>query len=427
MKRYVIIITLLLLPNIILCDNDQWKLVKLFSNFKSIHLDRIYGIDIDSEGNIWIGTCGDECSAILTKFDGTTSTSYTTENYPNVNNYIMCMDIDSDDNIWFGTYKHGLYKFDGNNFINYNSSNSPLDSNKIVGISILNNSPIIATEEALYHYINNKWIVIDSIFNEFTGTDIGSVYIDSSGNIIAFVHGYYYQALLKYDGATWTSYLSSEYEVIDNIQSMLIDYDNSLWIGTEKHGIAHIKSSNEWEYFYKEQIGSNDDTFRFLILNPNDSSIWLQGDDAIYNYNRKNWKKILFDDIPFTGKYTPYPLLVDKNNNLWINTKEAFVLYNEHGVKGIEYETLSVNEDNINSIEIHPNPATSQITLTLSDEYISEPQIDIIDNLGFTHDPEYHTNSKEITINTSSLSPGVYFLRIRSGGQVETKKFVVVR
>ena len=80
-----------------------------------------------------------------------------------------------------------------------------------------------------------------------------------------------------------------------------------------------------------------------------------------------------------------------------------------------------------NDLKLFPNPASSQITLTLSDEYISEPQIDIIDNLGFIHEPKYQINSNEITINTSSLSPGVYFLRIRSGGQVETKKFVVVR
>jgi hypothetical protein len=204
----------------------------------------------------------------------------------------------------------------------------------------------------------------------------------------------------------------------------------SLWIGSEKHGIAHIKNSNEWEYFYKEEIGSNDNTFDFLILNPNDNSIWLSGEDAIYSYNRKNWKNILFEDIPFTGKYTPYPLLVDKNNNLWIYILNAFLLFNEDGVKEIEYETISVNEDNINSFDIHPNPATYQITLSLGEEFISSPEIDIIDYLGNVKrcptSGRCRTSDKTITINTSSLSPGVYFLRVRSGEKVDVRKFVVI-
>ena len=89
-------------------------------------------------------------------------------------------------------------------------------------------------------------------------------------------------------------------------------------------------------------------------------------------------------------------------------------------------EISDVNENN-NMTNLHPNPATSQITLSLGEEFISEPEIDIIDYLGNAIKPEYEINGSEITINTSTLPPGVYFLRIRSGGQVETKKFVVVR
>ena len=83
------------------------------------------------------------------------------------------------------------------------------------------------------------------------------------------------------------------------------------------------------------------------------------------------------------------------------------------------------------STNIFPNPATSQITLSLGEEFISEPEIDIIDYLGnvirCTTSGRCRTSDKSITINTSSLSPKVYFLRIRSGATLETRKFVVVR
>jgi hypothetical protein len=82
------------------------------------------------------------------------------------------------------------------------------------------------------------------------------------------------------------------------------------------------------------------------------------------------------------------------------------------------------------SIGIYPNPTTSQITLTLGNEFISYPEIDIIDYLGnvkrYTPSGRWSPSDKSININTSFLSPGVYFLRIRSGEKVEVIKFVVI-
>ena len=76
---------------------------------------------------------------------------------------------------------------------------------------------------------------------------------------------------------------------------------------------------------------------------------------------------------------------------------------------------------------IHPNPATDHITITLDEAYTATPKIDLIDMLGFSIKAEHNISDREITINTSLLNPGVYFLRIRTGGKVETRKFVVVR
>jgi hypothetical protein len=95
----------------------------------------------------------------------------------------------------------------------------------------------------------------------------------------------------------------------------------------------------------------------------------------------------------------------------------------------VDCDTLvSVSEfRNETEISIYPNPATSQITISLGGEFISAPEIDIIDYLGNSIRPEYEIIGSEMNIHTSSLSPGVYFLRIRSGEKVDVRKFVVVR
>jgi hypothetical protein len=85
-----------------------------------------------------------------------------------------------------------------------------------------------------------------------------------------------------------------------------------------------------------------------------------------------------------------------------------------------------IKESFSNSFSLHPNPATSQITLSLGEEFILAPEIDIIDYLGKKQTIDYQINSTEITINTSPLSPGVYFLRVRSGEKVEVRKYVVI-
>jgi photosystem II stability/assembly factor-like uncharacterized protein len=90
----------------------------------------------------------------------------------------------------------------------------------------------------------------------------------------------------------------------------------------------------------------------------------------------------------------------------------------------------SIVEEPLNSFSLHPNPATSHITLSLGEEFISEPDIDIIDYLGnvirWTPSARWSPSDKTITINTSSLSPGGYFLRVRSDEKVEVRKFVVI-
>jgi len=126
MLRSLIILMILITPNLLYSsDNDQWKLVKLYSNYFNIQDDWDISIDMDSKGNIWIGSLRDICPAILTKFDGTTSESYTKDEYEDVSNHITCLDIDQNDNIWFGTYDSGVYKFDGKDFINIDTNNTP--------------------------------------------------------------------------------------------------------------------------------------------------------------------------------------------------------------------------------------------------------------------------------------------------------------
>jgi WD40 repeat protein len=128
------------------------------------------------------------------------------------------------------------------------------------------------------------------------------------------------------------------------------------------------------------------------------------------------------------SKFVPIRVAIS-NNSEYIATMDEFsnlIVWRTPAILSLD----NTIENNVCKNDIHPNPATSQITLSLGEEFVSTPEIDIIDYLGnvkrCTTSSRWSPSEKSITINTSSLSPGVYFLRVRSGEKVEVRKFVVL-
>jgi photosystem II stability/assembly factor-like uncharacterized protein len=140
----------------------------------------------------------------------------------------------------------------------------------------------------------------------------------------------------------------------------------------------------------------------------------------------KNWQEHQLTNInPNSG--SSYPI----SSICAASPTTAYAILQGDTVYKYTREISDVNEDEYSLANIHPNPATSQIILSLGEEFVSAPEIDIIDYLGnvirWTPSGRWSPSDKSITINTSPLSPGVYFLRVISGEKVEVKKFVVVR
>jgi hypothetical protein len=84
------------------------------------------------------------------------------------------------------------------------------------------------------------------------------------------------------------------------------------------------------------------------------------------------------------------------------------------------------------SVIIAPNPADDHIELTIELSEDVELNISIFDSNGnLIMEPvksiSYRTGESRISIQTNSLSPGMYFCRLQAGMSIETQKFVIVR
>ena len=119
-------------------------------------------------------------------------------------------------------------------------------------------------------------------------------------------------------------------------------------------------------------------------------------------------------------------IISSSNPNAAVNGSVLKVdaLYLEGGTLGISKYHL------LNNISIFPNPVNDNLIVNYSFESKSNASIKIINSLGIS---VYETdnisagNNNSININTSNLTPGIYFLTILSGNKTETRKFVVVR
>ena len=84
------------------------------------------------------------------------------------------------------------------------------------------------------------------------------------------------------------------------------------------------------------------------------------------------------------------------------------------------------------SLNCSPNPATGLININYT---LTEPQpisFIIINSLGIEEarindEQMQETGNYSFNYDVSNLAPGVYFLTLRAGNKIETKKFVVIR
>ncbi|MGE5432093.1 MAG: two-component regulator propeller domain-containing protein [Syntrophomonadaceae bacterium] len=144
----------------------------------------IYSITVDSKGAVWVGTDGG-----LTKFEGNNSTNYNVSNSGLPGNFIYSLAVDQKDNIWFLSYSHREYyngylmKFDGQNF----------SKPEIPGLRAQEYMSSVAVDEkgviwaghgyeGIFKYDGSNWTQLNSSNSVIRAGVIYKITIDKYGN-----------------------------------------------------------------------------------------------------------------------------------------------------------------------------------------------------------------------------------------------------
>jgi len=204
-----------------------------------------------------------------------------------INGRIGCIAEDLDSIIWVGTDSSGLFKFDGNEWIQYDTMNSPLIVNWIwtIEVDAQNNKWIgtVGFEGGLAKFFGSEWRVWELDNYGIAGTTIFDIEIDNEGYLWMAT---YWDGLVKFDGdTTFTIYNSTNSNLPpahEEINVLSIDDSGYVWYGSDNFGGGKFDRDSTW-----------------ISYSPGNSGI----DDAIYSLDFDNENNIWFGGVRFISKF----------------------------------------------------------------------------------------------------------------------------
>ena len=208
-------------------------------------------------------------------------------------------------------------------------------------------------------------------------------------------------------------------------------------------GIFNMTRNDTQKYTYKSQYlqhtsltGTNTSGLKGNDsdnnLNGNDSNNTIEG---VKGNDRIDCKDGTADKVIFTGNYADYTFTVNVDHYIVtdgiVNRDGIDTVYNCEILKFADQEVnanILATEDFelANAFKIFPNPATNEITIQLNNLEFSSIKVTVYDLIGRKVRKSNHTKNT-ITINTRSLSKGVYLVRIKrdTNSAVVTKRLII--
>jgi len=161
-----------------------------------------------------------------------------------------------------------------------------------------------------------------------------STYVNLSGGVTEQVF------LSLPDTSQFVTYNDENSKIPGNtITDILVDNENTLWVGTSHEGLVKIKGS-KWEFINKENSALEDNVIN-RIKKDADNNIWLATYFSIVKITPTGFFVYTKDNSGLPGEFvTDFDF--DNNGNVWIGTKSGLAKFD-----GSNWTTYNVNNSGI--------------------------------------------------------------------------------
>ncbi|MDX2415219.1 MAG: two-component regulator propeller domain-containing protein, partial [Bacteroidales bacterium] len=234
----------------------------------------------DSKGNRWFGTVGD--GLIIVDSMELETTRYDTFDDLG-SNTVTCLTEDSKGRIWAGTYEGGVTVFDGENITTYNKDNG-LPALTIQSITEDHEGNILIASRAmgLFIFKGDHFVSYDSEWM-FSNKNINAVNVDKHSRLW-FGNN---DGVTIYDPETRVSYVhSSEDKHLGNgIVAIQNDLNGNVWIATSMSGIYRYVSDNSYTAESKvNKLLNMRKPINSMVID-NENNIWIGTGDGLGIWN----------------------------------------------------------------------------------------------------------------------------------------------
>jgi len=251
--------------------------------------------------------------------------------------FVTSIAFDSKGNAWIGTFNKGLIKYNSNETIIYNSSNSLIQEKEIWDIAVDSKDNVWIGCNGIIKFDGNNFMLYNSQNTSMPEDVVFSIAIDSKDNIWFTSCVFREGGIVKFDGTTWTVFTPDNSNMPDNlVHSIAIDHNDNVWLalgGTV--GMASLVriSGNKWTSYSSDDIGFSPYYFGNIDIDSHNevcASIDYTLSSALYNsgpqafvFNGSSSLQLKIDSLTnFTS------LKVDNEDNIWCNTGNGFAVYN---------------------------------------------------------------------------------------------------
>ena len=297
----------------------------------SISDNSILSLFIDHSGILWVGTFSDGVNYVdLNTLDFGLETDSKNGINCSDNNIFYGFHQDKEKNLWIAS-QNGLIKFnkEKEQCTFYGSTNEKVESpshtliygiteyndnilwlptarglmmfDKTIGKILRLNNPVkirtyfvhnykkdillLGTNQGLYKYsiTNNTSSKITATNTKFQNIDLSDFAVEKDGSyIIIGKNGVY----LLSSGETLNVYSKIQEQLPEaNIQSIYINNNNELWIGTAKHGLFHFNNNRDLVLHYSNKQGISKNATINSIEEDNNNNLWLGTDNGLIRLN----------------------------------------------------------------------------------------------------------------------------------------------
>ena len=287
----------------------------------------------DSRGYMWFGTFDG-----LSRFDGYEFVNFKNDpSNPNSisNNIVVSIVEDQQGFLWIGTAQNGANRFDPKTgqFTRFIADSEDFDSLSHAHVNVIHIDPqqrvwigtdhglnlFLPEKQAFAHFYNNP---LDR--RSLPSGTIVDIVDDGRGNLWVASN----EMLTHFDVEQQVFSYYEKSDMPNQINSLDLDSDESLWIGTRFDGLYHLKKGNrEFEHFNHDK--NNPDSLSFndvrKVLRVSNGDLWIATEEGGLNVRRKGDQKfqsfkrnsadphsISINDI--------WSLYQDQSGLLWIGT-----------------------------------------------------------------------------------------------------------